>query len=63
MTIAEQNPEGAVVATRLAVRLYHSEPTELQACFIGHLVHEKRPEVTAGRRLMNYVATASKCVV
>jgi len=23
MTIAEQNPEGAVVATRLAVRLYH----------------------------------------
>lgn len=59
MTIAEQNPEGAVVATRLAIRLYHSEPTELQGCFIGHLVHEKRPEARTSEKQIQNTMIAS----
>jgi hypothetical protein len=45
MTVTERNSDGSVAPTRLAVRLYHSEPKELQGCFIGHLVHEKKPDL------------------
>jgi hypothetical protein len=43
MTVLEQDPSGKLISIRIAVRLYHSEPAELQGCFVGHLIHEKKP--------------------
>ena len=44
MTVIEHNPSGERVIRRLAIRLYHSEPRELEGCFVGHVIHEKLSE-------------------
>lgn len=60
MTISEQNSEGTSVLTRLAVRMYHSEPDELRGCFIGHLVHEKRADLLGSEKyIQNAMITSA----
>ena len=41
MTVLEHTPEGTRVPHNLALRMYHSEPSEITGVFIGHLIHEK----------------------
>lgn len=40
--VRERGEGGSVTARNLAVRMYHSEPPELDGVFIGHHIHEKR---------------------
>jgi hypothetical protein len=44
MTVLERDSGGRLVAIPLALRLYHSEPAQLEGCFVGHLVHEKESD-------------------
>jgi hypothetical protein len=41
MTVLEHTTQGTRFPHNLALRMYHSEPSEIAGVFIGHLIHEK----------------------
>ena len=52
--VRERGEGGSVSTKNLAVRMYHSEPPELDGVFIGHHIHEKRTtDRTLEREMQN----------